>query len=187
MWLVGTSKVPGNLPFRLDSGEFVVGRSKRAQIVIADATVSRRHATIVSADDSLTVEDLGSANGTFVNDGRIERSALRVGDHVRFGAVICAVSASPFLFQRVSETESTYEIPLTAADTKQMEGLTAAQEEIVELILKGRSEPEIAKRLGKSRHTIHAHLKIIYRRFDVHSRAELIVEVLKRRRDGGLP
>jgi DNA-binding CsgD family transcriptional regulator len=46
--------------------------------------------------------------------------------------------------------------------------------------VEGRTEPEIAALLGKSPHTVHSHLKAIFRLFDVHSRSELIVKLLKR-------
>jgi pSer/pThr/pTyr-binding forkhead associated (FHA) protein len=51
--------------------------------------VSRRHAELAAGGGSVTVTDLGSANGTFVNDRRIEpRSgvAARAGDRVRLAA-----------------------------------------------------------------------------------------------------
>jgi pSer/pThr/pTyr-binding forkhead associated (FHA) protein len=52
-----------------------------------ETTVSRRHAEIVRAGDRVVVEDLGSTNGTFVNDSPVtgERE-LASGDEVRFGA-----------------------------------------------------------------------------------------------------
>lgn len=180
MWLVGTSSVPGNLPFRLQVGEFVIGRIKSAQIVIADATVSRRHARLTSSHDELRLEDLESSNGTFVNECPVKVCPLRAGDIVRFGGVPCGISLSPLSLRLASEDETTYQIPIPSGDTTPVEGLTAAQQAIVAQVVKGHTETEIAGLLGKSPHTIHTHLKAIFLKCGVHSRAELIVKILSR-------
>ena len=49
-------------------------------------TVSRRHARITMNGGSYTLEDLKSANGTYVNNTRIDKAVLKPGDVVRFGA-----------------------------------------------------------------------------------------------------
>jgi hypothetical protein len=54
-----------------------------------DPEVSRHHATFRRVDSQLAVEDLGSTNGTFVNDRRISGiTALSEGDRVRFGNTV---------------------------------------------------------------------------------------------------
>jgi sulfite reductase (NADPH) flavoprotein alpha-component len=55
-------------------------------IVIQDKTISRQHARLELEDAHLVVSDLNSANGTFVNNERIQRTALKSGDLVRIGA-----------------------------------------------------------------------------------------------------
>ncbi len=70
------SKKPGNI---------VVGRSRDCDIVLRDPTVSGRHGRLAWEGDRILVEDLGSANGTFVDDKRIEHAHIRPGDDVRFG------------------------------------------------------------------------------------------------------
>jgi DNA-binding CsgD family transcriptional regulator len=180
MWLAGTTTVPGNLPFRLDFGDFRVGRTKQAAIVIGDATVSRRHARLVRTKNSLRLFDLGSANGTFVNEVPLHGEApLRIGDCVRFGAIACEISSSPLACHRCGENESTYQIPRPGEPTL-IDGLTAAQQAIVAHVVEARTEAEIALLMNKSPHTIHTHLKAIFTRLGVHSRAELIVKLLKR-------
>ena len=63
-----------------------VGRANDNQIVLNDPTVSRHHAWIKAEEDSFLIFDVGSANGTFVNDERIEEPRqLQNGDAVRFG------------------------------------------------------------------------------------------------------
>lgn len=56
-----------------------------------DAGVSRRHAIIGVSADGFTVEDLGSANGTFINGRRLQPEAptpIRHGDELKFGTLI---------------------------------------------------------------------------------------------------
>lgn len=66
--------------------EVTVGRDRSCEIVVAHPAVSRRHAKISPSGPLLAVEDLKSANGTFVNNVRIERADLKPGDVIRFGA-----------------------------------------------------------------------------------------------------
>jgi DNA-binding CsgD family transcriptional regulator len=179
LWIVASATVKGNLPFRLQPGEFLVGRTASAQVVVADPTVSRRHARLSNTGRSVTVTDLKSCNGTFVNDQPVEKAALHVGDRIRFGAIACAVVRSP-LAVGGEDTESTNPIPHWA-EPQQIEGLTSAQSLIAGQLLEGRSESEIAQLLGKSPHTIHTHVKSIFQRLGVHTRAELILALLKNR------
>ena len=67
----------------------ILGRSKGADIQIADATsISRRHASLTYRIESVILEDLGSTNGTYVNDIRIEEpTLLRSGDRFQIGSV----------------------------------------------------------------------------------------------------
>ncbi|HEY5220009.1 MAG TPA: adenylate/guanylate cyclase domain-containing protein [Gemmatimonadaceae bacterium] len=76
------------LSFELRTGPAqVVGRAPTCDIPIIDPTISRRHAEVVCDDGGVTVKDLGSSNGTFINGARIEQGALRLGDSVTFGKV----------------------------------------------------------------------------------------------------
>jgi sulfite reductase (NADPH) flavoprotein alpha-component len=64
----------------------VIGRDIGvATVVIDDQDVSRRHARIEMAGGELVVVDLGSTNGTYVNDQRVTRRALVPGDRMRIG------------------------------------------------------------------------------------------------------
>jgi pSer/pThr/pTyr-binding forkhead associated (FHA) protein len=73
----------------------VLGR-QATDLVIQDAQVSRRHASVRPAGDALEVEDLGSRNGTWVNGARIAGAVrLAPGDRVRVGDTIFEVEAAP--------------------------------------------------------------------------------------------
>ncbi len=67
--------------------DLLLGRGREANIPIASATVSRRHAMIVLTEEGCVLEDLLSDNGTFINGDRVERKVLWGGDTVRLGTV----------------------------------------------------------------------------------------------------
>jgi DNA-binding winged helix-turn-helix (wHTH) protein len=72
----------------LSDGEHVLGRDPDLELFFDSPSVSRRHAIIRVEGDEATVEDLGSKNGTFVRDRRLDSSArLRDGDVIRLGSV----------------------------------------------------------------------------------------------------
>jgi hypothetical protein len=72
----------------LMDGETVVGREPGLGLSLtADSTVSRRHATLQKVGNDVTVTDLGSSNGTYVNGAKIAvPTVLRQGDAVQFGS-----------------------------------------------------------------------------------------------------
>jgi diguanylate cyclase (GGDEF)-like protein len=70
------------------SEEIILGRDEGAGMMLTDALVSRRHARVTMHEDqSITIQDLGSTNGTSVNGAPVERAALRPGDHLEVGGV----------------------------------------------------------------------------------------------------
>ena len=72
----------------LEDGEHVLGRDPDLEIFLNSAGVSRRHARIRISAGQATIEDLGSKNGTFVGDQRVERPrSLGDGDIIRVGSV----------------------------------------------------------------------------------------------------
>ena len=74
-----------------ESGEMLVGRSGDVHIVLSEDMVSRRHARIAFEGQRITIEDLGSTNGTFVNGEKIKRADLKEGDRVLIGSSIFKV------------------------------------------------------------------------------------------------
>jgi serine protease Do len=67
------------------SGQMTVGR-ENADLVFEDPELSRRHALVTAVDGTVEIADTGSANGTFVNDRRIESATpLSNGDAIRLG------------------------------------------------------------------------------------------------------
>jgi pSer/pThr/pTyr-binding forkhead associated (FHA) protein len=88
--LVENGKNPQTIQLR--GVESVIGRQKGCAVRIPSEGVSRHHCRLTFADDILTVEDLESANGTYLNGQRIqEPRAVRPGDRLEVGPVIFVV------------------------------------------------------------------------------------------------
>lgn len=96
----GPAKKPEDLPiligleapvkgrsFPLRLGESIVGRLEECDVPILDGSVSRQHARLVYSKDRVTVTDLGSANGVFVNNMRVDMAELAEGDVLKIGSV----------------------------------------------------------------------------------------------------
>jgi len=84
-------------------GVMSVGRSSDCDICIPIEEISRNHAKLQSGSDGVVVEDLASANGTFVNDQRVHAGTLlKPGDEVRFDTVRFLLMAPAQEMQRGS-------------------------------------------------------------------------------------
>jgi pSer/pThr/pTyr-binding forkhead associated (FHA) protein len=87
--------------FVLEPGESVLGREKGLAVTVEAPGVPRRHARILLEDGQATLEDLGSKNGTFVDDERVQSPrTLQDGDVIRLGKRVKLV------FEQGSDTET---------------------------------------------------------------------------------
>jgi DNA-binding winged helix-turn-helix (wHTH) protein len=83
-WLVGPRSEIG-----LSAGANVLGREGPGVILVRSTTASRRHVRISIGDGVVTAEDLGSKNGTYVNDRRLaEATPIVDGDQIRIGSML---------------------------------------------------------------------------------------------------
>lgn len=69
------------------AGPVVIGRADECDIAVQAEEISRRHALVKPTPDGLSVEDLGSSNGTFINARRVQQGFLSPGDELRLDAV----------------------------------------------------------------------------------------------------
>ncbi|MEE8410520.1 MAG: FHA domain-containing protein [Myxococcota bacterium] len=72
--------------YAIDQREMVVGRAPGCSIILTDNSVSREHARLLRDGDTYTLIDQRSANGTFLNNQRVDRGRMRSGDEVGFGS-----------------------------------------------------------------------------------------------------
>ena len=72
----------------ISDGITVIGRGQDADIVIDSKNLSRLHVRFTVSGDTIEIEDLGSKNGTFVNNEKVQaKRQLAKGDRLRFADV----------------------------------------------------------------------------------------------------
>uniref|UniRef100_A0A7C4QVH8 FHA domain-containing protein n=1 Tax=Schlesneria paludicola TaxID=360056 RepID=A0A7C4QVH8_9PLAN len=169
--------------FRLPARRLLVGRSMNADLYLGDPSVSRRHAELLVNETHVSVRDLASRNGTFVDDKSVAHSVVHPQQKLRFGAVEFLLTAEEHLGMASSSAPDTTDMhmpPVHSGSQAVLEVLTPAQRRVFDLLIEGMLEKQIAWKLDISPHTVHNHIRAIYRAFGVHSRAELLVRVLRR-------
>ena len=105
---------------KLDDQRFTVGRGPENSLCLPVSVVSRSQAEIIRLGNDFLLRDLGSTNGSFVNNVRITEQVLADGDVVRFG------TNGPELLFRLIENESGEVISLEAQPRNTTAGLMAA-------------------------------------------------------------
>ncbi len=101
----------------LDRPEQILGRSDSVSIQVDQESVSRQHAKITAQSGRAWVADMGSTNGTFINEQRTSEGELRDGDLLRIGQTI-------FKYLSGSNIESKYHEEIYRLTT--IDGLTQA-------------------------------------------------------------
>lgn len=109
--LVKNSDVP-LAEIHLTPGRNVLGREGANDFLVPHPSVSRQHCEVWLMDDALMVRDLGSRNGTFVDDAPVEEAPILTGQTLRLGDVEFLVAEAPAHI-------SVPEIPLSAPHTPQ--------------------------------------------------------------------
>ncbi|MFC1643616.1 diguanylate cyclase [Chlamydiota bacterium] len=71
--------------FEIDKKESIVGREDKATFNIEDSGISREHAKIIYSKDKVILKDLGSKNGTYVNNIKIDEIELKNDDRISIG------------------------------------------------------------------------------------------------------
>ena len=75
--------------YQLGEQKTVVGRTPESHLFVNEASVSRQHAAISPGTAGFEIEDLGSSNGTFINDAKVAaRTMLKDGDMIRLGTIL---------------------------------------------------------------------------------------------------
>lgn len=77
--------------FPLDIGKTIIGRKEDCDLRIPLGEISRKHAVMIVEENLVTLRDLGSANGTYVNNKRISEQQVAAGDHIVIGPVVFTV------------------------------------------------------------------------------------------------
>lgn len=186
LFLLHNSDLHPITKFAVTAAPLIVGRSRQCEVYLNDVTVSRRHAELVLQESVLNVTDLKSRNGTFVDDERVQSCRIYPGQRIRFGAVTFLLTDRDFDQIRLNEDLDTRDPRSAGANLRghsDREKLSGAQLRVLDLLLDSLSEKQIANRLAISRHTVHNHVREIYKELGVHTRPELMLRFLPRSAD----
>jgi putative nucleotidyltransferase with HDIG domain len=133
--LVRAANIPDIPLARGDSK--VVGRSDQADITIDEPSLSRLHAKVnVNFDGVVTIEDLGSTNGIFINNSQKKGGSLSAGDRVRFGSVEYELEKEAQEGEVRSADQTVLRMPVSeqaskAIDRAALEGLLSTSRELM--------------------------------------------------------
>jgi len=108
--------------FTFDSTPIYIGRKAGIQVVLSDMAVSREHAMISLKDDKWTIEDLESANKTYLNGEPIRKAAIKTGDVLKIADFLIEINFE----QPPIDVGKEPEILLTSDDTAPLEQAEAA-------------------------------------------------------------
>jgi pSer/pThr/pTyr-binding forkhead associated (FHA) protein len=140
--------------YTIQSSETVIGRRQDCDLRIASSEVSRRHCVLTIDDNQLTVKDLDSVNGTFVNGARIKgKRVIRSGDRLEVGPVrfIVKYELTKEALNRLEQTVDARslqaepeELPLAEVDELDADFALAEVDQLDELPLAEEDDTEAA-------------------------------------------
>jgi pSer/pThr/pTyr-binding forkhead associated (FHA) protein len=120
----------GEFPLR-PNREIIVGRSSDLDLVLVEDMVSRKHAKIVTDTKGVSIQDLGSTNGTFVNGEKVRKVDLKDGDRILVGtSIIKLVALDGELTGAMSENEARSKMQVTANKKPPARSMSGSIEEI---------------------------------------------------------
>lgn len=159
----------------IDDDELVLGRRESSDLVLSDPHVSRSHAVIRRQSGAVWVEDLGSTGGTFVNGEQIVSAhAINHGDLVRFGTVEVRYEDRASQVQSDDDT-ALIELPPTAAKPL----LSPRQQQVLDYLKDGLTNPEIAAHLGVTERTVKAHCQEVFDRLGARNRTAAVAAAMR--------
>jgi len=112
--------------------KYLIGRSPQSNILLTDKAISREHAKLEYSNSTFILEDLGSTNGTKVNDSEISIITLESMDKLTFGRI-----SFTFKIKKLSKNVRT---TLTSDDTRVLE-------EDLEMIIDGLNKSTLKNQL----------------------------------------
>jgi two-component system, NtrC family, sensor kinase len=116
--------------YELPDAPALVGRESRS-LPLSDNTVSRRHCELIPVNGDWMVRDLGSANGTYINGGRVLNNApLKIGDQLRVGRTLMVFGAQPGV-SRTSSGNVTLEGVESGMDSAIMHTVSSSEDSLV--------------------------------------------------------
>jgi pSer/pThr/pTyr-binding forkhead associated (FHA) protein len=174
-----------------EEGTFAIGRGDDCDFVVDDLRVSRRHVElIVAADGTLSVRDLGSRNGAYVDGKRARGTAplkdgnrLTIGVHEIFVEDLAGRTARRRLSTLPPEAapdEASRRGPAPTRPTTKvaLDLLSEREREVLGLLARGMTQREAADVIGVSVKSVETYRARISEKLDLRTRQELIAFAL---------
>ncbi len=156
---------PDGTRYELVGDSVTMGRDRLNDVVLlGDSKVSRLQAELQFRDQRWLLVDLGSRNGTFVNQRRIRQHPLRSGDRLQFGDIV-------FVFLAVDDPNVTEPNDAVGKDGPR---LSRREHQVVSLVAEGCTDREIGERLYISTSTVRSHLDRVAEKTGFRRRIDLI-------------
>ncbi len=95
-----SSTVGGQIPLPKNKSVITIGRGPNNDVVIEAPQISRHHARLIQSQGEVHLEDLGSANGTFIDGKRIKRAKLEPDQTISFGSYAVRLDLARGAIQR---------------------------------------------------------------------------------------
>jgi pSer/pThr/pTyr-binding forkhead associated (FHA) protein len=124
----------GEFPLKGDK-QLIIGRSSELDIVLVEDMVSRKHAKITLQAGKISIEDLGSTNGTFVNGEKVKTSRLKEGDRILVGTSILKLVKAGANAVELSDAQVKQNLEQVAAVQSQRQTKTAMTGKLEEVPL----------------------------------------------------
>ena len=162
-----------------------LGRLKGCDVVVDDEAASRRHCTITAREDAVVVADLQSANGTFVNEKRINTVELTKGDKIRIGSTVIELADSMVSASAVQKpaaqgvpSTTTLSIVETRSNTLVQRAVDPTKLEFLSQVYKRKDESHLLESAQKYLTTLHKVSDILSRASSVEALFDSILAAI---------
>ena len=156
------------LEVELRNDNLVIGRDESPNgIQILDQGISRRHAEIFRIGEMYFIRDLGSRNGSYVNEERISEELLRVGDEIKIGSTVC-------LFEDRPPSQRSQPHPPTPQELDQISATTTIRLDFMDDLA---ADPIDEAHTSRDLHVLYKVAKTIASERDIRGLAKKVVKL----------
>jgi hypothetical protein len=107
--------------YPLEKGEHIIGRAQDVTVSLVSQNVSKRHCVITVSDLGVSIRDLGSSNGTFVNGMLVKEKKLNSGDRISVGEYIFEITKLSQTVVQNLQAKKNNVIPIRGVSTLQVQ------------------------------------------------------------------
>ncbi len=122
--------------FAITRGVTTIGRGDDCVFRIPLMSISRQHCKLIKSDDELQIHDMGSSNGTYINNHRVNETVLKAGDRITLGPATFTVQINGKPEQiapasttttKVAKSEDIFELDTEAGESEESDPIAALE------------------------------------------------------------